>query len=74
MQPNCNQEGFNSMNKIRIGILGNNENDCGTPDSFLGVGGYSKCSLGTYSGNSGCFLPYEHNTHNNPADVSILIK
>ena len=44
LQPNCNKEGFNSMSesndlgKARIGILGNNENDCGTCDSRIGFG------------------------------------
>ncbi|XP_029205541.2 uncharacterized skeletal organic matrix protein 5-like [Acropora millepora] len=45
LQVNCNKEGFNaaagrsSYGKIRIGILGNNENDCLTPDSRIGFGG-----------------------------------
>ena len=41
LQSNCNKEGFNvphSLN-VRLGILGNNENDCSNPDSFLGFGG-----------------------------------
>ena len=43
LQPQCNREGFNSQNrnkfaKARIGILGNNENNCNTPDSVLGFG------------------------------------
>ena len=43
LQPNCNKEGFNaytgnSQAKVRIGILGNNENDCNTCDSFIGFG------------------------------------
>ena len=42
--PYCNREGFNvlsddsSMGKARIGILGNNENDCVTCDSRIGFG------------------------------------
>jgi hypothetical protein len=43
LQPNCNMEGFNvnpaGSNRIRIGIVTNNESDCSTPDSRLGVGG-----------------------------------
>ena len=44
LQPNCNAEGFNvaplkKWSMVRIGIIGNNENDCGTPDSRLGFGG-----------------------------------
>ena len=48
LQENCNKEGFNArstsqhnnedMSKARIGILGNNENDCGTCDSRIGFG------------------------------------
>ena len=44
LQPNCNKEGFNvisvykSWSKARIGILGNNENDCDRCDSRIGFG------------------------------------
>ena len=40
LQPNCNLEGFNANkgNRARIGILGNNENDCKTSDSRIGFG------------------------------------
>ena len=44
LQPNCNKEGFNVVSiysawpKARIGILGNNENDCITCDSHIGFG------------------------------------
>ena len=46
LQSNCNNEGFNSLTqpdpnwaRVRIGILGNEQNDCSTPDSWLGIGG-----------------------------------
>ncbi len=48
LQDNCNLEGFNasspaadaaSFARIRIGILGNGEMDCNTPNSYIGVGG-----------------------------------
>ncbi|XP_046864162.1 uncharacterized protein LOC124458113 isoform X1 [Xenia sp. Carnegie-2017] len=45
LQQNCNKEGFNAkaeletFARIRIGIVGNNENDCRTSDSFIGFGG-----------------------------------
>ena len=45
LQQNCNREGFNNSvgnggpAQVRIGILGNNENDCSSPDSRLGIGG-----------------------------------
>ena len=44
LQPNCNQEGFNVVcthkdwSKARIGILGNNEDDCSNCDSRIGFG------------------------------------
>ena len=44
LQRNCNKEGFNAAgstqgsSKARIGVLGNNENDCVTPDSRIGFG------------------------------------
>ena len=44
LQSNCNKEGFNvvgihsAWSKARIGILGNNENDCGNCDSRIGFG------------------------------------
>ncbi|XP_028411770.1 uncharacterized protein LOC114534514 [Dendronephthya gigantea] len=43
LQRNCNKEGFNVIHgnygvKIRLGIIANQENDCDTPDSFLGLG------------------------------------
>ena len=43
LQSNCNKEGFNIVgasanSKARIGILGNNENDCVTCDSRIGFG------------------------------------
>ncbi|HEY8379348.1 MAG TPA: fibrinogen-like YCDxxxxGGGW domain-containing protein, partial [Nannocystis sp.] len=45
LQPNCNREGFNAVPadntwpRIRIGIVSNQENDCTTPDSYIGIGG-----------------------------------
>ena len=44
LQHNCNSEGFNAVgtnsyySKARIGIIGNNENDCNTCDSRIGFG------------------------------------
>ena len=44
LQLNCNKEGFNvvsihkAWSKARIGILGNNENDCSNCDSRIGFG------------------------------------
>jgi hypothetical protein len=42
LQPNCNMEGFNVDAPYgvgtRIGIVSNQENNCGTPDSRIGIG------------------------------------
>ena len=43
LQSYCNKEGFNvrdSRNKMyaRIGIIANQEDNCGSPDSFIGFG------------------------------------
>jgi hypothetical protein len=51
LQRNCNAEGFNidqnPYGAVRLGILGNQENDCATPDSRIGFGGqYNLCAPG----------------------------
>ena len=44
LQLNCNKEGFNAVgtesgfSRVRIGIIGNNENDCDLCDSRIGFG------------------------------------
>ena len=42
LQTNCNKEGFNTLcgggGRARIGIVGNNENDCNSCDSRIGFG------------------------------------
>jgi hypothetical protein len=42
LQPNCNDRGFNITGSpfaySRIGIIGNEQNDCGSSDSYLGFG------------------------------------
>ena len=44
LQQNCNTEGFNAVSKdrnyakARIGILGNNEENCDSSDSWIGFG------------------------------------
>jgi hypothetical protein len=41
LQANCNREGTNlelGQVKLRLGILGNNEPNCNSPDSYLGFG------------------------------------
>jgi hypothetical protein len=46
LQKNCNQEGFNTL-RCRIGITANQEADCNSPDSWLGIG----CAGGFAAGN-----------------------
>ena len=43
LQTNCNKEGFNAIGdifgaKARIGIIGNQQNDCGSCNSRIGFG------------------------------------
>ena len=48
MQKNCNLEGFNLISRggvsLRIGYMANNQNDCSSPDSFIGAGMTNKFS------------------------------
>ena len=66
LQKNCKKEGFNVLSdnpnssKARIGIVGNNEDDCSTSDSRIGfgTGGYpehtSTCgNVAKHGGDSG---------------------
>jgi hypothetical protein len=71
LQLNCNREGFNAnssagASRARIGIIGNQENDCNSPDSFIGVGTQnSPCFAGTAPsvGNSAGCSPDNGNVH-----------
>lgn len=55
LQGNCNSEGFNaptynkSFRKSRIGILGNNENNCNSCDSLIGFGNRNANTCGDRS-------------------------
>ncbi|XP_065839395.1 uncharacterized protein [Oscarella lobularis] len=47
LQYNCNREGFNcrsdwtgAYSRVRIGIIGNQENNCNSCDSWIGIGGF----------------------------------
>jgi hypothetical protein len=53
-QLNCNREGFNQVSdtgndRVRIGILFNNEADCFTIDSFIGIGTYGPVFAGNHA-------------------------
>ena len=68
LQTNCSKEGFNvvvtsSMSKARIGIIGNNENDCLSCDSRIGygTGGYPNDS--NKCGNEAKHLPDNGDKH-----------
>ena len=48
LQRHCNQEGFNARTdginsnshaKVRLGLIANEQNNCVSPDSFIGLGG-----------------------------------
>jgi hypothetical protein len=52
-QNNCNYQGFNvaiNSYEFRFGIIYNNENDCGSPDTAFGLGGAGSISAGQYVG------------------------
>jgi len=57
LQPNCNRQGFNSIcpdnnhSKARIGIVANNQEDCGTCDSRIGFGTGGKPLVSNTCGN-----------------------
>ena len=56
LQKSCNREGFNAagldtFSRVRIGIIGNEQNSCTTPDSRLGFGGAGG-SCGTDNNNT----------------------
>ena len=58
LQLNCNKEGFNTActnnARARIGILANNQNDCGTCNSRIMFGtGYSHATCGNVATTSG---------------------
>ena len=60
LQPNCNQEGFNTQKgfnrRARVGILGNNENNCITCDSVMGFGVDSTACGDRHSFRAMCYI------------------
>ena len=69
LQLNCNKEGFNvvgihkAWSKARIGILGNNENDCSNCDSRIGFGTGGDHDDSNTCGNEGCHGPGNGDQH-----------
>ena len=61
LQDNCNKEGFNAYgkhldySKVRVGILGNNENDCVFCDSRIGFGTGGKPDNNNACGNEASY-------------------
>ena len=71
LQSYCNREGFNvyslypvisNSQVARIGIIGNQQHDCRSPDSYFGFGGLSKNKRGRH-----CLMPKTSNTCGNAA-------
>lgn len=57
IQCNCGAQGFNvrtTPRQVRIGIVGNQENECNTPDSIAGVGADAFASGNNATGVYGC--------------------
>ena len=69
LQLNCSKEGFNAVgsdsaqSKARIGILGNNENDCVTCDSRIGFGTGGLHDDHNTCGNEASHAPDNGNKH-----------
>ncbi|KAL9953449.1 hypothetical protein ACROYT_G040870 [Oculina patagonica] len=69
LQRNCNKEGFNAVGndyphaRARIGILGNNENDCASCDSRIGFGTGGKHDNTNTCGNEAIASPDNGNKH-----------
>ncbi len=63
LQSHCNQQGFNANRKYafaRIGLIANQEKDCNTPDSSIGIGigGFTCGKKGSVNtGNRACYFP-----------------
>ena len=73
MQVNCNKEGFNVVSshsyqaKARIGVLGNNENDCGSCDSRIWFG-----TGGDFDDNNICGNEAKYNTDNGDKHIKAM--
>ena len=71
LQTHCNKEGFNAAvyndrydpSMARIGILGNNEKDCNTPDSRIGFGTGGYDDDNNTCGNEASYYPDNNDRH-----------
>ena len=58
LQADSCAEGFSvtvGSARVRLGILGNDGNSCGAPDSYIGVGSNAFCGKATRAGNVACW-------------------
>ena len=76
LQRNCNKEGFNVVGtpapnwaKARIGFIGNEQNLCHSPDSYLGFGGIASANR-RYFSDVNCGVTNVTNTCGNSATCS----
>ena len=73
LQLNCNKEGFNVLigskqqSKARIGIVGNNENDCRSCDSRIGFG-----TGGDYDDSNTCGNEATYNADNGDQHIKAM--
>jgi hypothetical protein len=90
LQKNCNQEGFNivtknkfskyafAYNKVRIGLVANNQNDCKSCDSCIGFGtsvrGCDGDVRNSACGNIMTFCTYPKNDKDTAASGYILVQ
>ena len=69
LQSNCNKEGFNAVgddyphSKARIGVLGNQEGNCGSCDSRVGFGTGGKHDNSNTCGNEATHSPDNGDKH-----------
>ena len=69
LQPHCNLQGFNAvgtdslMSKARIGIVANQENDCGSCDSRIGFGTGEQFDDSNTCGNEATYSPDNGDKH-----------
>ena len=69
LQLNCNKEGFNAMgsssmrSKARIGVIGNEQNDCKSCDSRIGFGTGGQRDDSNTCGNEATSSPDNGNKH-----------
>ena len=80
LQPKCNKEGFNArsdqerMSKARIGILGNDQNNCRSCDSRIGFGTGGEYDDKNTCGNEASFMENSHDNRHKKALCYVLLQ